>query len=74
MTEHQDQAAEDLELEESEAASVAGGMGLAGAPGADPRAEIASLQAKGYVEDACTTEGTRWINHKTKHTVLVKGS
>lgn len=74
MTEDQDRAAEDLDLEESDAASVAGGMSRAGGRGgADPAADIASLQAQGYVEDACTTEGTVWVNHKTKHKIMVRG-
>lgn len=73
MTEDQDKAAEDLDLEESDAASVAGGMMRAGGGGGDPAVDIASLQAQGYVEDACTTEGTLWVNHKTKHKIMVRG-
>jgi hypothetical protein len=68
-------AAEDLELEGSESASVLGGR-----VNLDPgeqhaytvESEIASLQAKGYVEEACTTDGTLMINPKTKHQVTIR--
>jgi hypothetical protein len=73
MSEEQERSAEDLDLEESEAASVAGGM-LAGHPGDNVPSEIAGLKAKGYVEEACTTEGTLWVNPKTHHKVTVRGS
>jgi hypothetical protein len=74
MSEDQDKTVEDLDLEESEAASVAGGMSMAGRGGDDPGNQLASLKAKGYVEDACTTEGTLWINPKTKHKIMIRGT
>lgn len=73
MSEDQDRSAEDLDVEESEAASVAGGM-LAGLRDDSVASEIAGLKAKGYVEDACTTSGTSWVNPKTNHKVTVGGS
>lgn len=74
MSEDQDTTADDLDLEESEAASVAGGAFRAGNAGGDPGTDIESLKAKGYVEDACTTEGTLWINPKTRHKIMLKGT
>jgi hypothetical protein len=73
--EHNPPAAEDLDVETSEAASVAGGR-----PNVDPgdqsaytfESEMAALQAKGYVEAACMTEGSLMINPKTNHKVMVR--
>ena len=63
-------AADDLELEGSESASVLGGRVLLD-PGEEHAyamdSEMASLQAKGYVEEACTTQGTVMVNLKTGH-------
>jgi hypothetical protein len=73
--EHNPTAAEDLDVETSEAASVAGGR-----PNVDPseqsaytfESEMAALQAKGYVEAACTAGGSLMVNPKTNHTVTVR--
>ncbi|HEY2006101.1 MAG TPA: hypothetical protein VGG87_06600 [Solirubrobacteraceae bacterium] len=73
--EHNPPAAEDLDVETSEAASVAGGRANVdpGDEGAyNFETEMASLQAKGYVEAACMTEGSLMINPKTNHKVMVK--
>jgi hypothetical protein len=74
MSEHE-HAAEDLEVESAEAASVAGGFIQrtgADAPISGPGSEIAGLQAKGYIEESCTTEGMLMVNRKTNHKVIVK--
>ncbi len=73
MSEHE-HAAEDLEVESSEAETVAGGMynftgGDAPAPG---ESEMTRLMAKGYVQDACTTDGALMVNRRTNHKVFVK--
>lgn len=73
--EHNPTAAEDLDVETSEAASVAGGR-----PNLDPgqegaymfESEMAALQAKGYVEAACTADGSLMVNPKTNHQVTVR--
>ncbi len=73
MSEHEHP--EDLEVESSEAETVAGGMFRAGdgaAPVYNPESEMARLQAKGYVEEACTTDGALMVNRKTNHKVIVK--
>jgi hypothetical protein len=75
MSENEKLGAEDLDLEASDAASVVGGRanvdpGQHAAFMAD--GELARLRAKGYVEEACTTEGTLLVNPKTKHRVTVK--
>lgn len=73
--EHNPIVAEDLDVETSEAASVAGGR-----PNVDPseeraymfESEMAALQAKGYVEAGCTVEGSLMVNPKTNHKVTVR--
>lgn len=75
MSEHE-HPAEDLEVEGSEAESVAGGL-INHGPGPDGPAysgesEMTRLMGKGYVEEACTTEGMLMVNRRTNHKVIVK--
>jgi hypothetical protein len=75
MSEDQHTIAEDLDLESSEAASVSGGRVNVdpGDQGAyDLESRMAALQAKGYVETACDTDGTLMVNPKTNHRVTVR--
>lgn len=66
-------AADDLDVESSEAASVAGGRSrpsqFAATQGIEE--EMFRLESEGYVANACTTEGTVMINSKG-HKVTVK--
>jgi hypothetical protein len=64
MSEHE---AEDLELEGMEADAIIGGHGSP-----PPNTEIETLALEGYIEQACTTEGTVLYNPKTKQRKLVK--
>jgi hypothetical protein len=64
MSEHET-TAEDLDLDGTEADAVVGGH-------SNPDSEIRHLAREGYVEQACTSEGTVMYNPKTKHHTLVK--
>jgi hypothetical protein len=75
MSENESLGAEDLDLDPSDAASVVGGRvnvepSQQGAYSVD--SELARLRADGYVEEACTPEGTLLFNQKTKHRTMVK--
>jgi hypothetical protein len=66
---------EDLQLEGSEADSVVGGR--AAMPSTSERVstmetEIFRLESEGYVEEACTREGTMFVNPRTGHRVTLK--
>jgi hypothetical protein len=66
-------AADDLDVESSEAASVAGGRSSPSQFAATQAIEEETfrLESEGYVADACTTEGTVMINSRG-HKVTVK--
>ena len=66
---------EDLPLEDSESESVVGGR--AAVSSEDQRVytmeeETFRLESQGYVEQACTVEGTLFVNPKTNHRVTLK--
>jgi hypothetical protein len=75
MSENENPGAEDLDLEASDADAVVGGraqMDAAQRGGFSVQSELARLRADGYVEEACTPEGTLLVNHKTNHKTMVK--
>ncbi len=72
MSEDQNTTAEDLDVEASEAASVAGGRMSEFDRTQAVEEQLFRLQSAGYIEEACTTEGTRMVNPKTRHTVTVR--
>jgi hypothetical protein len=62
---------EDLPLEGTEAESIVGGhMSPTQISRADQ--EIARLEKEGYVQDACTVEGTLMVNPHTHKSVTVR--
>ncbi len=66
--------ADDLDVDSSEAASVAGGRTR---PSQFDRSqgieeEMFRLASEGYVQGPCTKEGTVMINPKTHHQVVVR--
>jgi hypothetical protein len=66
-------AAEDLDVESSEAAAIAGGRSRPSQFAATQAVEeeMFRLESEGYVPDACTTEGTVMIGPRG-HKVTVK--
>lgn len=72
MSEERDPiTAEDLEVEGSEAASVAGGR-LTPSPFEHSQEQVFKLESEGYVAEACTKDGTLMVNKKTGHKVTVR--
>lgn len=65
-------AADDLDVESSEAASVAGGRMAQFESNQGIEMEMFRLESEGYVAAGCTTEGTVMVNPKTRHKVTVK--
>ena len=65
MSESENQIAEDLSLDGSEAELVVGGR-------SEMQAEMHRLESQGYIEEACTTKGTLMFNPKTKKHKMVK--
>jgi hypothetical protein len=67
-------AAEDLEVEEAEASSVAGGRSTPSAfdRTASIEEQMFRLESAGYVMESCTKEGTRMVNPATNHSVTVR--
>jgi hypothetical protein len=65
-------AADDLDVESSEAASVTGGRSSSQFAATQAiEEEMFRLESEGYVPDACNTEGTVMINSRG-HRVTVK--
>ena len=65
-------AADDLDVESSEAASVAGGRTSNMDASQGIEMEMFRLVDQGYVEEGCTTEGTVMVHPKTNHKVTIK--
>jgi hypothetical protein len=65
---------EDIPLEGSESESVVGGAAMSseGERVYTMEEETFRLMSQGYVEEACTKEGTLFVNPKTNHRVTLK--
>jgi hypothetical protein len=76
MGEHEHTSdSEDLQLEGSEADSVVGGRAAMASTSErvyTMETEIFRLESEGYVEEACTREGTLFVHPKTGDRVTLK--
>lgn len=76
MSQDQDQtrAAEDLEVEGSEAEAVTGGRASKFQRDQDVEVEMFRLESEGYVANACTTDGTVMRNPQTHKDITISGT